>query len=786
MSALPFFEVRIPQPGRGVQTAHSALVTAITRVMGDQIFSFRITATVEGLRWGIATNTPSPIQIRDLEQIVRPYYPGAEVTLWSAAEIAYPYHERFTYLARVGENWLNNLTPAHTGRGQEPLAVLTQAMQDLLPDERLSYQVVTEMYHYSQAEIEDILSVSAYEAGWRAGGGPLFRSDPAAVAGALLGTLVGNLRLRGKRVLRFSEAETERYLVKLHQPLGICRIRVIFDTPHKARLGRVTAVTTAAMNLVGQGALRLGDGIDREVTIRSKADEEALGAGTYFWTTLRANDHKTKTDSRLPYTVWLSPEEISLLWHLPTDAFAGQTVRWASSLPSALRQPVSSAESYAIGQDDQTPAQTIQLKRQDRSYHASVTGQTGMGKSTLLHNLIHQDIASGQGVVVLDPHGALIDALLNQSIPAARRDAVVMLALGDPAYPIPLNPLRAPEGVDSQTVLNTMLWIMKSIYADQWSTTRMEMVIRNLLQAVLTDREATPLDLQELILNATYRRRMLNAVRQSGGLTRSSLNFWEAFDRSSPSDQQAQTQPVLSRLNAFLGSPQVEKMTCHPHTLDFRALIREKKIVLVHLQGNGIASEVGSLGAILLAQLFLASQSLGAQDGGLPPRSYIYLDEAQRFITTAFPALFSESRKFGLSLTLCCQYLGQLDSETQEGVVNNVGTKISFECSPDEARLTAKLYEPDVSQEQLIRLGKGRAAVRTRLDGQTLPAFIVRTHPAPQREGQVAGEREELLNRSRRNLGLLPVAEVDGWLDRRYHSEAYRTPPEAGGLHDFE
>ncbi|MEZ4672599.1 MAG: type IV secretion system DNA-binding domain-containing protein [Anaerolineae bacterium] len=786
MSAISFFEVRIPQPQSQSPPAATAVVTAITRLMKDDVFSFRITATVEGLRWGIATNTPSPITIRDLEQIITPYYSGAEIAMWQAAASRYPYHERFSYLARVGDNWLNNLAPVSTSRSHDPLALLTQAMQELLPGEELSYQVVTEMYQHSQAEIENILSVSAYEAGWRAGGGPLFRSDPAAVAGAIMGTLIGNLRLRGKRVLRYSEAETEHYLVKLRQPLGICRVRVIFDTPHPNRLGRATAVTTAAMNLVGPGGLRLGDGLTREVHMRSAADEEALNAGTYFWQTLTANDSKTKKDSRLPYTWWLSPEEINLLWHLPTETFAGQSVVWASALPAALRQTSTTEDSYVIGLDEQTAEGAIRLKRRDRSYHALVTGQTGMGKSTLLHNLIHQDIAGGQGVVVLDPHGSLIGDILKHSIPAARRDEVVLLPLGDAAYPVPLNPLRAPAGVEAQTVFNTMLWTLKSIYADSWSATRMELVIRNVLQAVLTDAQATPLDVQEMLLNAHYRRRRLAAARQSGLLTRSSVNFWEAFERASPSEQQSQTQPVLSRLNAFLGSPLVEKMTCHPHTLDFEALMREKKIVLVNLQGNGIATEVGSLGAILFAQLFLASQRLGAQDGSLPPRCYLYVDEAQRYITTAFPSLFSEARKFGLSLTLACQYLGQLDEETQDGVVNNVGTTVSFECSPDEARQTAKLYEPAVSQEQLIRLGKGRAAVRTRLGGQTLPAFVVKTRPPPPAEAQSATPPAELVERSRRNLGLLPLADVDAWLDRRYSGDAYQVPPEASGLHDFE
>ena len=40
-----------------------------------------------------------------------------------------------------------------------------------------------------------------------------------------------------------------------------------------------------------------------------------------------------------------------------------------------------------------------------RRRHLYVAGQTSTGKSTLLLNLIAQDLAVGQGLAVLDPHG---------------------------------------------------------------------------------------------------------------------------------------------------------------------------------------------------------------------------------------------------------------------------------------------------------------------------------------------------------------------------------------------
>ena len=47
-----------------------------------------------------------------------------------------------------------------------------------------------------------------------------------------------------------------------------------------------------------------------------------------------------------------------------------------------------------------------------RRRHLYVVGQISTGKSTLLLNLIAQDLAPGQGLAVLDPHGDLAETVL--------------------------------------------------------------------------------------------------------------------------------------------------------------------------------------------------------------------------------------------------------------------------------------------------------------------------------------------------------------------------------------
>src|SRR6266571_3833358 len=67
------------------------------------------------------------------------------------------------------------------------------------------------------------------------------------------------------------------------------------------------------------------------------------------------------------------------------------------------------------------------IHAEDRSRHLYTIGKTGTGKTTLLRNLIVQDIEAGHGVGVIDPHGDLAQSVLDL-IPRWRTEDVVYSA----------------------------------------------------------------------------------------------------------------------------------------------------------------------------------------------------------------------------------------------------------------------------------------------------------------------------------------------------------------------
>jgi DNA helicase HerA-like ATPase len=75
--------------------------------------------------------------------------------------------------------------------------------------------------------------------------------------------------------------------------------------------------------------------------------------------------------------------------------------------------------------------EVLALTELDRMNHMLVIGKTGMGKTQLLRNIILQDIHTGRGVGVIDPHGDLQHEVLNE-YPRWRARDLVYLDPNDP------------------------------------------------------------------------------------------------------------------------------------------------------------------------------------------------------------------------------------------------------------------------------------------------------------------------------------------------------------------
>jgi hypothetical protein len=64
---------------------------------------------------------------------------------------------------------------------------------------------------------------------------------------------------------------------------------------------------------------------------------------------------------------------------------------------------------------------------------------------------------------------------------------------------------------------------------------------------------------------------------------------------------------------------------------------------------------------------------------------HFYIDEFQKFQVNSFNDILAESPKYKLYLTMAHQFMYQVPEETRHAVSGTVGTRISFQISPEDA-----------------------------------------------------------------------------------------------------
>ena len=75
-----------------------------------------------------------------------------------------------------------------------------------------------------------------------------------------------------------------------------------------------------------------------------------------------------------------------------------------------------------------------------RAAHVHLIGRTGTGKSSVIERMVLDDIETGHGFAVLDPHGRLVDRLV-RLIPQRHAGRVIYADPGDPDHVLSWNPL---------------------------------------------------------------------------------------------------------------------------------------------------------------------------------------------------------------------------------------------------------------------------------------------------------------------------------------------------------
>jgi len=371
------------------------------------------------------------------------------------------------------------------------------------------------------------------------------------------------------------------------------------------------------------------------------------------------------------------------------------------------------------------------IKRADRLSHMYLIGKTGTGKSTLLETLVRQDIAAGQGLAVVDPHGDLVDRIA-AGIPDHRRKDVIYFNVPDAKQPYGYNPLKRVVPAKRPLAASGLLEVFKKMWSDAWGP-RLEHILRNALLALLDQPEATLPDILRLVSDASFRKSVARNITNPQVKA-----FWlDEFEHYSYRLRADGIAPIQNKVGAFLANPNLYRILTKPEKmLQMRRLMDDGKILLVNLAKGKIGDDASALlGGLVVTTIGLAAFSRAELAEHQRRDFFLYIDEFQNFTTLSLANMASELRKYHVGLILAHQYLYQLDPDIRYAILGNVGTIVSFRLGPKDASFLAKEFQPEFGAIDLLTLPNHYIYLKLMIDGApSLPFSAVTLLPEEARD----------------------------------------------------
>jgi len=461
----------------------------------------------------------------------------------------------------------------------------------------------------------------------------------------------------------------------------------------------------------------------------------------------------------------LTSDELVGFVHIPSSAvrspvFERQTVK-SKAAPAIVRQ-----QGLLLGNNNHAGESiAVRLTPEQRVRHCHIIGVSGTGKSTLLFNLIRQDIENGEGLAVLDPHGDLIDKILGV-IPANRIDDVVLVDPSDEQYSVGFNILSAHSELERNLLASDLVAVFERL-STSWGD-QMNSVLQNAILAFLeSDRSGTIADLRRFLIEPAFRNEFLKSVKDS-----EVVYYWQkSFPHLSGNKSIGS---ILTRLDTFLAKKPIRYMVSQPENrLDFANIMDSGKIFLAKLP-EGLLGRENSylLGSLLISKFQQITMSRQAQQIAARRDFWLYIDEFANFITPSMAEILSGARKYRIGLTLAHHELHQLqrNQEVASAVMSHPLTRVVFRVGDEDAKRLAEGFSYFEAKD-LRNLEIGQAV--TRVERSDFDFNLTIPLPDEGDKNQAALRRREVTTVSGKKYGVAR-ADVEAMLAK------YRaiTPPD--------
>jgi len=448
--------------------------------------------------------------------------------------------------------------------------------------------------------------------------------------------------------------------------------------------------------------------------------------------------------------VILNTEEMASVFHLPGPWIDTPNVHWMEARKAA--PPINlPKEGVSLGfVEYRSERQEVKFKPKDRMRHFYVIGKSGTGKTTILKNMVRQDIAEGKGVCVIDPNGDFAEDALGY-VPKERVEDVIYFDPSDMERPIGINMLESKQDSLKDFAIQEMIAIFYKLFTAEMIGPMFEHNMRNVMLTLMADKEnpGTIIEIPRMFTDQEYANQWIAKVKDP--VVRA---FWEKeMAKTSDFHKSEMLGYLISKVGRFVENEMMRNIMGQPHSgFNFREVMDEGKILIINLAKG----KVGDINANLLGLIIVSKLQMAAfQRADMPEEKrspfYLYIDEFQNFITDSIAIILSEARKYAMSLNVAHQYMGQLvsekgDTKIRDAILGNAGTIACFRIGPDDAEIMEKEFSPVFTAHDLINVEKYTCYLKLLIDGAAAKPFNMKV-PAPEPPNRELAEKLKQLSR---------------------------------------
>lgn len=433
----------------------------------------------------------------------------------------------------------------------------------------------------------------------------------------------------------------------------------------------------------------------------------------------------------------LSTEEVNSLYHFPIATTAAPKVKFLKSKSSEPPAELPK-DGISIGVNKFRGIETqVRISQRDRRRHLYIVGQTGTGKSSFMKHMIEQDLAAGNGLCIVEPHGDFAEHALSV-IPHERINDVIYFNPSDLEMPLGLNMLEFdPAHPEQKTLLiNELLSIIDKLYnLKETGGPLFEKYFKNSCLLLMDDYQYDPSDESKIPVLADISRVLVDTDFRLDKLSRETdplvRQFWEleAAKAGGESSLANMAPYISSKIDTFVSNDYLRVIINQKRsTINFREVIDQKKILIVSLSKGRIGeTNAQLLGMMVVGKILIAALSRVDMPEEERQDFYLYLDEFQNITTESIATILSEARKYRLNLTIAHQFIKQLKEPIRDAVFGNAGSLVVFRIGPDDAEYLKNFFEPYFSPQDLVNIDNFNAYVKLLISDRTSKPFNIQT-----------------------------------------------------------